>query len=492
MIGGVVLLVQHRSAAEQRLAIEERLNRLSTLWMQVIERKRDLRALKVKPERAREALEQAVRELDGFIAANPNLPQGWYLRARGKLYLGRRDEARADARHALELAPDLGLAHALLGMILMEEAMASLFYYSEEQIAGNVKLRSDLIDAAAREFAVWKAGPDRSGQLGLASTQEDEVMGVLAALPSKWGNPAAAVADLRRAVDERHSEEYAVWLTLIVAEHEQETWLNRALEWAPGYGCARLMRARDRQRAGAFDAAIADYDVAALIEPQDPNVYINRGVVRHAKGDRDGAIGDYTRAIAVSPRAKYAYMNRALSRIEKGEFDGAVADFTEVITIDGRQKGAHMGRGVARRAKGDIDGAIADWTEEIGIDPRNADAHYRRGNARQAKRDPDGAIADWSAAISIDPRHKRAYLNRGLAREERGELDTAIADFGEAILIDPRDADAYVRRCHARQAKGDLAGVMADGEKALEVAPPDWPYRAQIEAMLKFYRERKP
>ncbi len=458
LAAGGIFMAQRRSAEDARRATEDRVTKLSTLWMAVIEKKRDLRALKMKPEKAREALEKAVQELDGFITANPGLPQGWYLRARGKLYLGRCDEARADARRALELAPDFGLAHTLLGTVLLEEVMATFFFHSAEEDDANAKRRYALLEEASREFAAGKAGAER---LGLAPTAEDDVMRVLAELPSREAaaGRAATVADLKRAAEERHAEEYAAWLTLLIADvKEQAEWLSRALEWAPGYVWARLARGRDRARAGDHNGAIEDCDVALLVEPRNLPALEGRGAARHARGD----------------------------------FDGAIADWTSVIAIAPRHPGAHIARGVARRAKGDIEGAIADWTEEIEIDPRNVDAHYRRGNARQAKRDSGGAIADWSAAIAIDPRHKRAYLNRGLMREEQGELDAAIEDFGKAIEIDPRDADAYVRRLHARQSNGDRAGVMADCERALEVAPADWPYRAQIEAMLKYYRERKP
>jgi serine/threonine-protein kinase len=74
---GVVVVRQKIAAVEELAAEKDRLNRLSTLWMEVIERKRDLRGLKVAPAKAREGLEAAVRDLDEFIRGNPSLPQGW-------------------------------------------------------------------------------------------------------------------------------------------------------------------------------------------------------------------------------------------------------------------------------------------------------------------------------------------------------------------------------------------------------------------------------
>src|SRR3989304_117412 len=55
---------------------ETRLKRLSALWMEVIERKRDLRGLKVPLEKARAGLGGAVAKGEGFGVGNPRRPQG--------------------------------------------------------------------------------------------------------------------------------------------------------------------------------------------------------------------------------------------------------------------------------------------------------------------------------------------------------------------------------------------------------------------------------
>lgn len=74
-----------------------------------------------------------------------------------------------------------------------------------------------------------------------------------------------------------------------------------------------------------------------------------------------------------------------------------------------------------------------------------------RAAARASKTDFDGAIEDCTEALKINPRHDKAFLNRGMARQQNGDLDGAIDDY----------------------------------TKVLEVAPPNWPYRKQVEKALR-------
>jgi hypothetical protein len=62
---------------------------------------------------------------------------------------------------------------------------------------------------------------------------------------------------------------------------------------------------------GDYDRAIADYDEAIRLDPQDPLAYYNRGVAWHGKHDYDRAIADYDEAIRPSIRSNA----RALERI---------------------------------------------------------------------------------------------------------------------------------------------------------------------------------
>jgi tetratricopeptide (TPR) repeat protein len=62
---------------------------------------------------------------------------------------------------------------------------------------------------------------------------------------------------------------------------------------------------------GDYDRAIADYNQALRINPQDAYAYNQRGVAWERKGDYDRAIADYTQALQINPQNTKAKENLA-------------------------------------------------------------------------------------------------------------------------------------------------------------------------------------
>jgi tetratricopeptide (TPR) repeat protein len=62
--------------------------------------------------------------------------------------------------------------------------------------------------------------------------------------------------------------------------------------------------------------ALAAYDRAAALAPEDPRILYNRAAVRRFLGDFEGAEADYDRTIALNPKDFEAYLNRSDLRIQ--------------------------------------------------------------------------------------------------------------------------------------------------------------------------------
>lgn len=81
---------------------------------------------------------------------------------------------------------------------------------------------------------------------------------------------------------------------------------------------------------GEYDHAIADYNQAILLGPNDPFHafrFISRGNAYGAKGEYDRAIADYGQAIRLNPKeAISAYYNRGDAYFYEGDFTAAAAD----------------------------------------------------------------------------------------------------------------------------------------------------------------------
>jgi tetratricopeptide (TPR) repeat protein/S1-C subfamily serine protease len=228
-----------------------------------------------------------------------------------------------------------------------------------------------------------------------------------------------------------------------------------------------------RSDLGDKQGAIADYNKAIELKPDDAEAYNNRGNARYHLGDKKGAIADYTKAIELKPDLAYAYSNRGNARYQLGDKQGAIADYNKAIELKLDDAKAYYNRGVARSALGDKQGAIADYNKAIELKPDYAEAYNNRGNARDDLGDKQGEIADYSKAIELKPDLAEAHYNRGVARSDLGDKQGAIADFSKAIELKPDYAEAYGNRGNARSDLGDKQGAIADYSKAIELKPDD-------------------
>lgn len=96
-------------------------------------------------------------------------------------------------------------------------------------------------------------------------------------------------------------------------------------------------------------AAIACYNKALALDPDNFKALFNRGFSWDKAGDHEAAITDYTAATEVDPQNSFAYYNRGIARDRKGEYKGAVADFTIAISLEPDNADFYHNRGFSLR-----------------------------------------------------------------------------------------------------------------------------------------------
>ncbi len=183
---------------------------------------------------------------------------------------------------------------------------------------------------------------------------------------------------------------------------------------------------------GDLKNALANFEKAVELKPNDAYAYVNRGIARNGLNDHDGAIKDYTKAIElagpVNDRANLtnAYSNRGAAYKFKGEFEKALDDLNTAVELDTENASAYHNRGVVRCALNDVDGALEDHNKAIRLRPDDASFHNARGAARRVKGNLKGAIEDYLHAIKLDPAHVEAYYNLGYAYYSQNDTDNAV------------------------------------------------------------------
>jgi tetratricopeptide (TPR) repeat protein len=259
-----------------------------------------------------------------------------------------------------------------------------------------------------------------------------------------------------------------------------------------------LQRGITKLTGGEFQSAIADFDEAQKLNPNDSSLYANRGSAYFELEDAARALADVDQAIRLGARTSSIYFLRARCYGALGEGTRAVADYNEAIRLDpnNHQALAHRGnllnmyaqgrlglpdlekavalqpenaqyrsmRGILYAATDNFDGAIADLTYAIESGRASADNYFYRGMTYVSKKNAASAISDYRQALQLEPDHKYAYIMRPLTGMVEAAPD---ADSGEGR------AAALIKQAAALQKSGDLNGALNALSEAIAINPND-------------------
>jgi len=117
---------------------------------------------------------------------------------------------------------------------------------------------------------------------------------------------------------------------------------------------------------GQYDKAIADFDEAIRLNPQDAPTYGNRGHAWYRKGDYDRAIADYGEAIRLNPLGADYYLVRGYTQFSLGRFAASLPDLTESLRLKPNQSYAIIWRYFARSRSGEPELAKSELSEKLG------------------------------------------------------------------------------------------------------------------------------
>lgn len=109
---------------------------------------------------------------------------------------------------------------------------------------------------------------------------------------------------------------------------------ENAVRLAPKLAAAYNLRGTALRNSGRLDDAVEDFSRALSLLPDMDN-YFQRAATYQILGEHQQAIADFNAAIEISPEQPHPYYARAKSRAAVGDRTGAEADFAEGRRITG-------------------------------------------------------------------------------------------------------------------------------------------------------------
>ena len=155
---------------------------------------------------------------------------------------------------------------------------------------------------------------------------------------------------------------------------------DRALEINPRHTATRIARGLARKQAGALGDAVTDFDQALSEQPAHglAAVYHGRGGVRVLQNKFVEALADYDEALRLAPDNVCYYISRANARYHKRDVR-AMVDFRMAFRLDAEGAARELLRILTADAQRNGELVLENCTKHLRISARDVLANARRG-----------------------------------------------------------------------------------------------------------------
>ena len=216
---------------------------------------------------------------------------------------------------------------------------------------------------------------------------------------------------------------------------------------------AHVERARAHDKLKNNQAALADFDRAIEIRPNDAFAYSLRGSFRYnTLHDLDRAFDDWTRAYQLDPSEDrphdyvHALVDRGDRFVSQSKYDRAIADYSEALPLEDVYMVGNIRfkRARAYRLSRQFARAIAELDDLVRGNPKLVDPVLERGLTQLSAGQDAAAVVDLSRALELQPKNATALFARGVARQGLREWEVAEVDFRAAKALDARVSTALM------------------------------------------------
>jgi tetratricopeptide (TPR) repeat protein len=253
-----------------------------------------------------------------------------------------------------------------------------------------------------------------------------------------------------------------------------------------------------------YDEAIAAYDQAIRLDPNNAITWASQGVVLAILQRPAEALTSFTRATEIAPDYALAQLGRCTALNNLDSYEDALAACDAAIQGDGRwgQFGlaeAWNQRSVALTGQGNYEAALASINRAVGINPDYAEAHNHRGVIFWYLENYDEALTANQRALELNPDYALAWFNRGVVFRTLMLYEDAISAYERAIQIVPYNARFWANYSVALWYLQRYGEALDAANQAIALAPSspqNWFNRAialtalnQYEAALDAYNQ---
>lgn len=328
---------------------------------------------------------------------------------------------------------------------------------------------------------------------------------------AKNGNKADAMDYLAKEVSENPNNGYA-HMTMAILQADAENYndamtsINLAIKKLPKKdkeytGRAYASRAHLYAIAGDTITALADFDKAIRINPDDEDVQEALGQMLYELKRYDEADNAYRHIIAINPTSVMGYMGLGRDAYAVGNYEEAIRQYDNVIKMYDDYSSGYAFRAESYLKLGKYLEAINDITKSLSIDndakahhylfefpdnqitlvvtklkgmavknPHDAEWWYYIGQLYNSKKMYSEAIEAVRKAYDIDAHPVFLEMIADCCRE-LGDFPQALEAISQAQQMRPEDLDLISSKADILGESGDVDGAIAEWTRYIDKSP---------------------
>jgi len=188
-----------------------------------------------------------------------------------------------------------------------------------------------------------------------------------------------------------------------------------------------------------YNEALQSLEAAAVLDPEQPKIPFQRGVVHLRLSQPELAVADFRAAVQLNPESAGNHLNLGIASYQAGNLPDAQAAFQQAITVDPDKTLARLLLAQVLAATNDLPAAEREYQQVLDREPANAKAMRGVGFCRIRKADYTAAINAYRNATKNDPGNADGWSGLGSAYLGAQNLAEAEAAFAKARAIDPKN-----------------------------------------------------
>lgn len=398
----------------------------------------------------------------------------------GSLYAQREDWAHAKEAFttALEIDPDLAIAHLHMGMALQAtnqpgalDELARAYKLDPENADISIEYGSGLATAAQDEQAIPILR--HALELDPKSTAAAYQLGLVL---QRTNAPQEAIPLLRKAADAdpKNAEILTnLGMALCQAQDARDAVpiLQRAVGLAPDNVTAHQNLAAAYIQLSQFDDAVSQLRIALKLSPDAARLHYNLGLALKMKDDAADAIPELETAEKLDPSAHEPPYVLGVLYLQAGRYADAARELNLSLKL-------HPENGDGWATLGSVDNHLDNLPEaEVALKeairqlPQQPDPHLTLAAVLVKENHAAEATAERKIAAGLmrtNMNRQRAEVasNSGNSLLKSGKVDDAVTAFREALGYDANYAEAHAGLARALEQQGRTAEAAAERQKA--------------------------